>query len=660
MSAPKKKNMEGKELNSKTIEILEYNKIKERLMEFTLSDEAKIRIENLTPSLSITKIEKDLLETTEARAIADINSSIPLHSLKGMNLIKNKLNTSATLSPEDLETISTLLKVVEKLMIFMEKRKDVAPVISEYARSCYELSDLKEEILKCITSGRVDDKASPKLSKIRKKILILQNRIKNKLDSLITDDKFKGYLQDPIISMRDGRYVVPIKTQHKNNVSGEIHDKSQSGSTVFVEPVEVKKLQDELNSYKFEEEKEVYRILSSLTNLVCEKEREINIDAEVMANYDFIFAKGRYSKLIQGRSVKLNTNNYINIIDGRHPMLGNNAVPLNFEIGRDYKGVVITGPNTGGKTVALKTVGLLTMMAQSGLHVPVGTGSEMCIFGDILADIGDGQSIEQSLSTFSSHIKNIISILNCADKYTLVILDELGAGTDPGEGMGLAAAILSELYKKGATILATTHYSEIKDFAREHEGFINGSMEFDINSLKPLYRLKLGKAGESNAFLIAIRLGMDKNIIEKAHFITYKEEKDYSRYVKQYENYEKKIEDNHREQLHKIEEVKSIEKLSKKQGKKDTFTLGDCVFISFMGRTGVICEGENSKGEYGVMVAKKKIVVNKKRLSIYIENKELYPEDYDYDIVFKSKEDRKKNKLMNKHHMEGMSIEVKK
>ena len=271
----------------------------------------------------------------------------------------------------------------------------------------------------------------------------------------------------------------------------------------------------------------MFRILCCLTSELEAYSREISINIETMALYDFLIAKGKYSRYIEGNMAEINTDNFIRIVEGRHPLLGKEAVPLNLTIGDDYRSLVITGPNTGGKTVVLKTVGLLTIMVQCGLHVPVKEGSSFAIFADILADIGDGQSIEQSLSTFSSHIKNIINILNCADKHSLVILDELGAGTDPGEGMGIAVAVLEELYSKGVVMLATTHYSEIKEFAAQTPGFKNGCMEFDINTLKPLYRLVVGKAGESNAFLIALRLGMKKELIEKAHRITYKEEKKY-------------------------------------------------------------------------------------------------------------------------------------
>jgi MutS2 family protein len=644
-------------MNKETIKILEYDKILTEIKGYALSEMARERIEALEPLVDINTIEKQLMETTEARAIIDRSSSVPLHSLSGIKNIKEKLGKGSNLLPEELEAISTLLREGRRLKIFMEDKDFEAPNVSTYAQSIYELKDLIEEIDRCIFRGRVEDKASGELSKLRKRIGVLEDRIRTKLDSVLRNPKYRDYLQDNLISMRNGRYVIPIKSQYKHNLQGNVQDMSTSGSTVFIEPEEVKKAQDELNLVRIEEEKEVYKILSTLTAMVESCERELSINIEAMAHYDFIFAKAKYSKAIDGRTAKLNTNKYICINRGSHPLLGKGAVPLNFNIGSDYRSLVITGPNTGGKTVVLKTVGLLTLMVQSGLHVPVGEGSEFAVFADVLADIGDGQSIEQSLSTFSSHIKNIISILSCSDPYTLVIIDEVGSGTDPAEGMGIATAVLEEIYRKGATLLATTHYSEIKEFAENSEGFKNGCMEFDINTLKPLYRLKIGAPGESNALYIALRLGMDKGLIERAHQITYKEYKEYTEYKPLVETItELKSTLHHEEMIKKLEGANKLEAIAKNQKKKEGFNIGDCVYISTMDRTGIVCELQNGKGEVGVMVMKKKFKINHKRLSLYIEGQELYPEDYDFDIVFESKENRKKDKIMYKRHVEGMEI----
>jgi len=650
-------------LNKNTINILEYNKIKESIKNYALSEIAKEMADKLEPSIDINIIESNLKETTEARNIVDRSSSVPLHGLKGIKNIKDKLGKGGNLTPEEFETVCGILRDGNRLKRFMSDKEDAAPNVSSYALSIHELSEVVDEIERCIYKGRVDDKASSELSRLRKKIAILEDRVKNKLESFLKSSRNKDYIQDSLVSMRNGRYVIPVKNQYKNNIDGSVHDMSSSGSTVFIEPAEVKKAQDELNMLRIEEEKEVYRILSSLTAMLEDRQRELSINIETMAYYDFLFAKAKYSKSIDGKTVKLNNRKFILIKNGRHPLIGKTAVPLNFNIGDTYKSLVITGPNTGGKTVVLKTVGLLTMMVQSGLHVPVDEGSEFAVFADILADIGDGQSIEQSLSTFSSHIKNIISIINSSDEHTLVIIDEVGSGTDPGEGMGIAAAVLEEIHKRGATMLATTHYSEIKDFAKNTPGFINGCMEFDINTLKPLYKLSIGKAGESNALFIALRLGMDKALIERAHKITYKETKEYTEYKPEIIEYAKasdEIVKQHEEVVEKFKAVDKIKQASENKRVKPRFNLGDCVFISNMNRTGIVCELENNRGEVGVMVMKNKFKISHKRLSLYIEGQELYPEDYDFDIVFESKENRKKNKLMSKKHVEGMQIESNK
>ncbi|WML34996.1 endonuclease MutS2 [Clostridium sp. OS1-26] len=654
-------------MNNNTIEILEYNKIKEIICEYAISEPAKKIIKNLEPSVDLREIENWMRETTEARAIVNRSSSVPIHSLTDIEKIMSKLGKGAVLKPEELVAIYELQKEGVRLKRFMEDKEIVAPIVSSYAQSIYELKELEEEIERCIYRNNVIDKASNELARIRKKIAIAEDRVKTKLENVLKNSNYRKFLQDNLISMRNGRYVIPIKSEYKREIQGNVLDSSGSGSTVFIEPVEVQKAQDELNLLKIQEENEVYRILSTITVMVEGYERELSINIETMVHYDFIMAKAKYSKAIEGSAVKINESNYINIKCGKHPLIGRGAVPLDFTIGSDYRSLVITGPNTGGKTVALKTVGLLTMMVQTGLHVPVEEESEFAVFYNILVDIGDGQSIEQSLSTFSSHIKNIISIVECSNPRTLVILDEVGAGTDPGEGMGIAVAVLQDIYDKGATILATTHYSEIKYYAENQEGFKNGCMEFDINTLKPLYKLKIGKAGESNAFLIALRLGMRKEIIEKAHKVTYKEQKDYSSYINskniidlEFKNKADELKEIHENRIKEVRDSVSKKANLEKSRKESRFKIGDCVYISTMNCKGIVCELENSKGEVGVMVMKKKLKINHKRLSLYIDKKELYPEDYDFDIIFESKENRKKKHVMERKYVKGMKIELKK
>ena len=650
-------------MNQTAIEMLEFNKIKEILSGYTVSEQGKDLINRLNPSGDLKTVQHWLNETTEAKAIIKKSSSIPLHHLTGMKQILQKIDTEMNLQPQELTNIMEFLKNGEKLKRFMRDKEILAPTVSSYAYSIFELDNVSGEIDRCIRYDQVDDKATPQLGKIRKKITVLEEKIKSKLESILKSSQNKEYIQENLISIRNGRYVIPVKKAYKSNIDGTVLDTSSSGSTVFVEPFAITRLQEELNMLRYEEEKEVYQILTYLTGMVSASKREISINIETVAHYDFIFAKAKYSKSIDGNSVELNTEKIISVKGAKHPLIDSSAVPLDFSIGREYNSLLITGPNTGGKTVALKTVGLLTIMAQSGLHVPVSEGSQLAIFQDILVDIGDGQSIEQSLSTFSSHVRNIISIMECADPRTLVIMDELGAGTDPAEGSGLAMAILEDIHNKGATILATTHYSEIKDFAKEKEGFENGSMEFDLNTLRPTYRLKIGESGNSNAFLIALKLGMNQSVIERAHEITYKEKKGYKEVIDEFSNITLKnveMTGSHSKEKIKAEKVKEVRKKIEKQKVKSTFKIGDAVYISSFNTTGIVCELENSKGELSVLVNKKKLKVNKKRLSLYIDGKDLYPENYDLDIVLETKENRKKRNLMKRKFVKDLSIEVEK
>ncbi|WP_432405225.1 endonuclease MutS2 [Wukongibacter sp. M2B1] len=649
-------------MNNNTIKMLEYDKIKEILMGYALSEEGKDLVKKLEPSIDIYIIENWLEETTEAKGLLESNFRVPLHSLTGISKIMEKLDIDYTLNPEEMILILDFIRNASRMKNFMKSKNLIAPRICTYAMSIDELEDVKEEIDKCIRNGRVDDKASSELSKLRKKIGILEDRIKSKFQSILNSPAYSKYIQDNLIGFKEGRYVIPIKREYRKNINGRVVETSSSGATVFIEPEAVGRIQQELSLLKTEEKNEEYKILVYLTDLIKGYGRELRISIETMSYYDFIFAKAKYSKAIGGNTAKLNTRKYINIKEARHPLIGESAVPLSFIIGEGYRSLVITGPNTGGKTVALKTVGLLTMMVQSGMHVPMNADGEFAIFNDILVDIGDGQSIEQNLSTFSSHISNIIGIVECADENSLIILDELGAGTDPAEGMGLATSLLEEIHRKGSTILATTHYSEIKEFANSNKGFENGCMEFDLETLKPLYRLKIGKSGESNGFNIALRLGMDKKIIERAHEISYRESKDYSEISKKLSEIKKvkNIEtiQKHEKQLEKLRRNKTNKKKLEREKIVQSFNIGDRVYISSLDDYGIVYSLEDGKGDVGVMVKKKKLKVNKKRLSLHIEAENLYPENYDLDIVFETKENRKKKKLMNRKYVKGLKIEI--
>ncbi|MDM5314537.1 endonuclease MutS2 [Fictibacillus sp. b24] len=646
-------------MNRQTITMLEFNKIKENLSSYAMNAATKEMIEKLEPSSDVSIIKSWMLDTTEAKRILEKSASVPIANLNGLEQVLEIPKKGLNLSPEQLTLIYGLLENVTRMQRFMKDKNFLAPAVSTYAYSMFDLSDLKDEIYRCIRNGRVDDHASKALLKVRKKIAVVEERIKSKLDNMMKSAAYRDMLQDPIVSMRDGRYVIPVKSKFKRNIDGQILDRSSSGATVYMEPNDVRKLQTEISMLRAEEEIEISMILGVLTGMVAGFERELHITIEAMVHYDFIFAKAKYSRSIDAIGVEINQDNVIKIQNGKHPLLGEKCVPLNFMLGENYQSLVITGPNTGGKTVAIKTVGLLTLMVQSGLHVPVGEGSCFAVFRELFVDIGDGQSIEQSLSTFSSHMTNIISILRNAGPQDLVILDELGAGTDPSEGMGLAVAILEKLYSKGSMILATTHYSEIKEFAAVTPGFENGSMEFNLETLQPMYSLVIGKAGKSQAFAIAIKLGMDEEVIHRAQSITQKEsyphvDKENSGMFST-EEFEKIA--HLRDKAHsKVKtQFKKQQKADDLQG--ESFQIGDRVYVSSLKTAGIVFELENNQGEFGVMVENNKHYIHKKRLKLHIEGKMLYPENYDMDIVFESKENRKKDKLLKKRHIEGLSIE---
>ncbi|WP_347548884.1 endonuclease MutS2 [Pseudalkalibacillus hwajinpoensis] len=637
-------------MNTQTIKALEFDKIREAIAHYALSEEAKRDIQTLTPSVDLMVVENRLNETSEAKAIVKKISSVPLHGLHGILQVMKQLNKGVALRPDQLVTVLELIESGRKMKQFMVGKEWLAPTVSSYVLSLYDLNELEEDLKSAIRNGEIDDGASKELGRIRKKIAIYEDRVKEKLNQLLRSPSKRKALQDAIISDRNGHYVVAVKKEYRKQIKGIVHDQSSSGSTVYIEPEEVRKVQVELNELKADEYLEEQRILSKLTGEIERYEQELSINIETMTHYDFIFAKAKYSAAIEGNKVQLSTQPMISVVNGRHPLLSENAVPLSVELGTTYKGLVITGPNTGGKTVAIKTVGLLAMMVQCGLHIPADETSVFGLFSSILVDIGDGQSIEQSLSTFSSRISNIISILKETGSDSLVILDELGSGTDPGEGMGIAVSILEHLNRLRATILSTTHYSEMKNFASAHPDFENASMEFDPDSLSPTFRLRMGIPGESQAFAIALRLGMHPTIIERAHEITYKEHETYRGLEERVWDYEQQF------QSKKVVRPQVKKKVGGEKLFED-YSIGDSILIPSVDRKGIVYKPVDDFGNVIVMIDGKKETIHVKRLKLLLPAIELYPENYDFDILFESVENRKKKKLMNRKHVEGLKID---
>lgn len=506
-------------MNTNTLNTLGYKDFKEIIKGYCVSGLGKQLIDKMVPSSNITVIEKKLSETSEARKILDDSKHIPLEGIYDIRELVEKVEKGGFLEADEATHIGDFLRGCRKIKKFMVQQESYAPILSEYAYSMNELRHIEEEINRVIKNNKVDSSASKELAKVRKNIDATEGKIKEKLNKMLSSSHYSQYIQEFFVSMRNGRYVIPIKANYKNKVEGNIIDSSSKGTTVFIEPSSINKLNSELSTLKYAEKAEEYQILAYLTGLIYEELKEIKINIELIAEYDMISAKAKYSQRIDGIEPIINTRGYIKIVNGIHPLLEGNTVPLNFEVGHEYRSLIITGPNAGGKTVALKTIGLLTLAMQSGVHVRANAGTELSVFDNIFVDIGDNQSIKNALSTFSSHMKNISDILNQANNSSLILFDEIGTGTEPNEGTGLAIAILEELYHYGAITVATTHYADIKRYAYEHSEFQNAHMKFNPDTLEPLYKMVIGEGGESNALWISKKVGVKESVLKRQRVI---------------------------------------------------------------------------------------------------------------------------------------------
>lgn len=506
-------------MDSKALIKLEYNKIVEKLIEHCGSQLGKDIARELVPSTNIEEINVWQSITGEAVEILRFHPNVPLGGIRDIRRQVRKLAIGGVLEPTELLEVLDTLQASRRLKTFFNSKEvKGTPLLKDQALGLMEQKNLEEAISKVVgNDGEIKDDASPELSRIRKQIRVSQSRIKEKLDGYVRSSEMQKYLQDSVITIRGDRYVLPVKQEYRQQVPGLVHDTSSSGATLFIEPMAIVELNNELKRYQSMEKTEVIKVLTELSAKLAEFRGEFEETVETLGEFDFSFAKGKFSQRLDCIAPKLNTLGKVNIKRGRHPLIKKEeVVPSTIFLGDTFDTLVITGPNTGGKTVTLKTVGLLTAMGQSGLHVPADVGTELNVFDGIYVDIGDEQSIEQSLSTFSSHLNNIISILDKVNYNSLVLMDELGAGTDPTEGSALAMAILDHLYKLGAKTIATTHYSELKTYAYSRERVENASVEFDVESLRPTYRLLIGVPGKSNAFEISKRLGLKTDIIEVA------------------------------------------------------------------------------------------------------------------------------------------------
>lgn len=625
-------------MNTSTFEKLQYNELKEIVKAYCVSSLGKDRIDKLIPNSHIGTVNNRLKETSEGRALLDYSGSIPLQGIINIDKIIINIEKGVLLDPEELTNVSNFLRGCRRIKSYLKDKEFYAPTLYSYSKSIVELKDLETELDDLIRNNRIDSNASKELKRIRRNIENTEVKIEERLQKFLKSSVNRTYIQDFYITKRQERYTIPIKVAYKNQVSGTIVDTSSTGSTVFIEPSVIHKYTNEMIQLKSEETIEEYQILSYLTGRIVDNIASIKMNVEVIAEYDMIFAKARFSKAIDGIAPKVNDYGYINIIGGKHPLLEGEVVPLDFTVGKDYRTLIITGPNAGGKTIVLKAVGLLTLAIQSGFHISAKEGTHMSVFDKVFVDIGDDQSIENALSTFSSHVKNIAQIINHTDKSSLLLFDEIGSGTEPNEGAALAIAVLEEVYNKGAITVATTHYGEIKNFSYKHPDFENAAMKFNSQTLEPLYQLLIGKSGESNALWISKKMGIGDILLKRAK--AYIENKEY--------NFELVNPNKIRKKKQEDVQSKNIDKYE--------LQIGDRVFLSEYQDYGIVYKEKDKYNNIVVFFNQEFITMNERQIKLDIKAEYLYPKDYNVNDLFISFQERK----LEKDIMRGSKKTLKK
>lgn len=609
-------------MNQHVFEKLQYNDLKEKVKEYCSSSLGKELIDRIEPSGNMKVVKNRLNETTEARALLDYSGSVQICGVIDIKDIINKVEKDLVLDVEQLVNVASFLRGCRKIKLYMKDKEFYAPTLYSYSFNIDELRYIEDEIETSIRNNKIDDDATKELKKIRKNIVQAENKISEILNSFLKNPNNKNYIQDFFVSNRKGRLTVPIKSSYKNMVNGVVVE--SSGKTAFMEPNSTSKYTEKLNEYKIDEYEEEYKILSILTSMVYDNLKAIKMNIEVMAKYDMVFAKGRYSRGIDGISPKLNSHGYINIKDAYHPLLEGNVVPLNVELGEKFRSLIITGPNAGGKTIVLKTIGLLTLAVQSGFHIRANDKTNISVFDRVFADIGDDQSLENSLSTFSAHVKNLAQILKQTNKSSLLLFDEIGSGTEPNEGAALAIAILEEVYNKGAITVATTHYNEIKNFSTQHSDFENAAMRFNKDTLEPLYQIVVGESGDSNALWISKKMGIYDDVLKKAE-----------KYIRN-KDYNLKVVDKSKTRFTKIVKEDNVP--------RHKFEKGDKVYVRELDDSAIVYKPKDEYNNIVVFHNKKFKSFNYKQLKLQCSKNELYPEGYDIESLFTSYMERKMEK----------------
>ncbi|WP_207694870.1 DNA mismatch repair protein MutS2 [Enterococcus sp. DIV0212c] len=608
-------------MNQETYNKTQFNTIKEKLMTYAISSYGKARIQVLEPSSRIEVVKKRLQETSEAKALLMANLHVPFMGLNNIEHLTSQVEKGFILEPSELVSYADFLRSCRLIQSFMQKNNFIAPFLARYSESLQLFSTIEDEIYHVIRNNQVENDASRELRKIRRAIQECEKEIEMKLQSFLRNTQNKPKIQEAIIVKKNDRFTVPIKATYKNQISGTVVDASSKGTTVFIEPAAITKLNDKLYQLKMEEVAEVYQILSTLTGLIAEQMIAIHSNIEVIAQYDMIFAKAKYSREINGIEPEINQEGIIQFVNVKHTLLGEAAVPLNVSLGKEYRGLTITGPNAGGKTVVLKTVGLISLQTMIGVQIIADAGTNVAIFDQIFVDIGDQQSIENALSTFSGHMQNISEILAKTKQNSLILLDEIGSGTEPNEGAALAIAIMEAFYKKGSILITTTHYGEIKRFSEQHEDFLTAAMAFDSENLMPKYQLILGETGESNAFWIANKMNLDKQVVKLAQ--NYLHDRNYS--------------------TKKADSLQKVRK-QKEQTVFPNYEKGDRVFWTEKKKIGLVYESVEMTDDVIIYVDNEKITVHKRQLKLDRSAKELYPPNYDLDSLFEHYHDRKRNR----------------
>lgn len=652
---------------------LEYGLIKAQIRDLCVSNLGKELCDRLAPSTDLKRVRIMLQETTEARTLT-AGGAQPIQGLHDISEPLALAGKGLVLSPGDLVRVADSMRGAMKFKRLMRSKKAEAPLLSSYAESIVEVPELVSIIEVSIDGDRVSDSADEDLRRVRRTMRQVEARIQTRLQAIMGSAAYRDVVQEGYVTQKNGRFVIPVKASQKARLLGTVVAASSSGQTVFIEPSSIQPLVNELVSLRAEEEDLVYRVLCRLTGLVVDSLQGIKVTVEAMATCDFALAKGRHSREVQGIEPRMAPGSAVQLRGVRHPLLGKAAVPVDVTIGGSFRTLLITGPNTGGKTVLLKTIGLSCLMAQSGVHV-LADEAALPLFDEVLADIGDRQSIQQSLSTFSSHMANIAVMLEKAGPGSLVLLDEIGTGTDPREGAALACSILEYLYSRGSVVVATSHYGDVKSFAESRKGFMNGCVEFDEETLEPLYRLQIGKSGKSQGIVVAERLGLPAEVIDDARRRVGSSWGGLSQKTPA----EGTADDRAGAQTSMNAVADAVESLGvanaapnvaespgdagprlpdTAQPREKQFLPGDMVYVGTVKNRGRVATEADERGNLIVLVRGRRVKVNHKRLKLLGKREDLYPDlpNYDLRIVLASKEDRKLDKAMSKKHVDAVRV----